>query len=216
MCCYHKHWRAITNKGRNRWGEGFMQDYQAVAHVEILPKVPAYPLRPAVSFCKGAAASHMCPQGPTLPGQHRVAFAHMFWGNSWTEILEDTHRATRNSSAMGSILGSGGLEYTLHTKGPEAPAMRLLHKGLICQGGGQRRPWRRSVQVPFRHTGIAQTGWVWRSPSRWAIGKLGRLRRRAEGWLKNWGTAVIAGNWRNAIYLGAQRKCTLISDCKYS
>lgn len=79
-----------------------------MAHVEILPKVPAYPPRPAVSFYKEAAASHTCPQGSTLPGQHRVAFAHMFFGNPWTEILEDTHRATRNSSAMGSILGSGG------------------------------------------------------------------------------------------------------------
>ena len=106
----------ITKKGRNCRGEGFIQDYQAVAHVEILPKVPVYLPRPTMSFCKEAAASHMCPEGPVLPGQHRVAFAHMLFGNPWTEIQEDIHQATHNSTAMGSVLGSGGLEYTLHSK----------------------------------------------------------------------------------------------------
>lgn len=52
----------ITNKGRNLWDAGFMQDYQTVAHIEILPKVPVYPPRPTVSFCNEAATPHMFSQ----------------------------------------------------------------------------------------------------------------------------------------------------------
>lgn len=67
----------ITNRGRNPWGKGFIQDYQAVVHVEILPKVPVYSLRPTASFCNEAAVSFVCPEGPMLPGQHRVVCAHI-------------------------------------------------------------------------------------------------------------------------------------------
>lgn len=82
----------VTNKRRNCWGEGFIWDYQAA---QILPNVPVYPPRPAMSFCKEAAASHMCPEGPVIPGQHRVAIVHVFWESlnrfqNWEYPLSNT------------------------------------------------------------------------------------------------------------------------------
>lgn len=141
----------ITNMGRNRWGEVFIQDYWAVAHIEILPKVPVYSPRPTVSFCNEAAASYMCPEGPTLPGWHRVARPHMLFGNPWTEILQDIHWATHGGTAMGSILGSDGLEQTLDSKWPEAPAVMLLHKGLMVNFPR----WETKMTLQGECTGIA-------------------------------------------------------------
>lgn len=86
----------ITNKGGNCSGEGFIQDYQAVTHVEILPKLPVYLFRPTMSFCKESAASQMCPEGPVpVPVDSTGLHVHMYClgipGQKYWRISTEQH-----------------------------------------------------------------------------------------------------------------------------